>query len=107
MPGRIPGLKSDDLTGFEWMDKAPDDATRTFASLIIRGTLETLEEIDNQIRTHLKRWSFERLNKVDLAILRNQRLRLTPPEGYSFFGYHRRSGGDRQAIRITGVPIDS
>lgn len=60
----------DELVKFGWMDKRPDEMTVVFAALIIRGTIDNLDDVDAQIRLHLKKWSFERLNKVDLAILR-------------------------------------
>jgi N utilization substance protein B len=43
---------------------------RVFARLIIAGTIENIEAVDNAIRSHLQNWSFERLKRVDLAILR-------------------------------------
>ena len=44
---------------------------RTFASLIIAGTIDHIDEIDKLIEAHLaSNWTFERLNKVALAILR-------------------------------------
>ena len=64
------GQPVDELLGFEWMDKRPDEATVVFAALIVRGTIENLDDVDGHIRNHLKKWSFERLNRVDLAILR-------------------------------------
>ena len=42
----------------------------TFAKLLVSGTIEHIEEIDSIIKEHLSRWDFDRLNKVDLAILR-------------------------------------
>lgn len=58
------------LFGFDWLDKKLDEQAMVFASLIIGGTLENIKSIDDQIRLHLKNWSFERLSRVDLAILR-------------------------------------
>ncbi len=60
----------DELVSFKWMDKRPEETTTVFASLIVRGTVDNLDSVDEQIKQHLKKWSFERLNKVDLAILR-------------------------------------
>lgn len=70
----------DELLTFSWLKKN-DDAEeelvasqkeeRTFASLIISGTIEHIDEIDSLIESHLsENWSKERLNKVTLAILR-------------------------------------
>lgn len=41
-----------------------------FAEELIAGTLETLEEIDETILKHSQNWAFDRIAKVDLAILR-------------------------------------
>ena len=41
-----------------------------FPRLIIAGTIEHIEEIDGHIKAHITNWDFDRLNKVDLAILR-------------------------------------
>lgn len=60
----------DELLKFEWMEGNPDEKTVVFASLLVGGTIENLESIDEYIRRHLKNWSFERLSRVDLAILR-------------------------------------
>ncbi len=37
---------------------------------IINGVREKQEELDSYIKEHLKGWTIERLNKVDIAILR-------------------------------------
>lgn len=41
-----------------------------FAEELIHGTLEHLDEIDAKIRSLASNWKFERIAKVDLAILR-------------------------------------
>ena len=42
-----------------------------FAGLIISGTIQNIDQIDELIKSHLSAsWSFERINKVTLAILR-------------------------------------
>jgi N utilization substance protein B len=43
---------------------------REFALGLYHGVLDHLEEIDEQIRSHLKDWDFERLDHVDKSILR-------------------------------------
>ena len=74
----------DELLTFSWLQKdselsSEDDVQlsenakeeRTFASLIITGTIEHVDEIDKIIESHLAdTWSLDRLNKVALAILR-------------------------------------
>jgi N utilization substance protein B len=41
-----------------------------FADELIAGTLEHREEIDGHIRTLAHNWEFERIAKIDLALLR-------------------------------------
>ena len=41
-----------------------------FAEDLIHGTLHHLEEIDDEIRKYLRNWDFERIARIDLAILR-------------------------------------
>ncbi|MDR0909612.1 MAG: transcription antitermination factor NusB [Spirochaetaceae bacterium] len=59
---------------FSWLDdkqqKALDEATRAFSSLIILGVVDNRKEIDALIKEHLQNWDIDRLKKVDLAILR-------------------------------------
>ncbi len=59
---------------FEWasetlLDRLGDDGL-AFSRLIVQGVLDNLQEIDDTISRHLVNWTFSRLNKVDLAILR-------------------------------------
>ncbi len=68
------GNSLESLVQFPWIDEGRresyDDQTFAFAALIVRGTLEKREEIDEAIRAQLEHWDFTRLAKVDLAILR-------------------------------------
>ncbi|MFA5265377.1 MAG: transcription antitermination factor NusB [Opitutaceae bacterium] len=41
-----------------------------FGEEVIHGTIEHLEEIDGHIRSLAHNWEFERIAKIDLAILR-------------------------------------
>ena len=41
-----------------------------FAEELSIGTIEHIEEIDKHIKEHANNWSFDRIAKVDLAILR-------------------------------------
>ena len=63
-----------ELIRFDWMDeerlKNYDDETLTFAKLLIIGTLENLDDIDSAIKNQLQSWDFNRIVKVELAILR-------------------------------------
>ena len=58
------------LVTFSWAKEEVPEEIRIFASLVIKGTIENLEEIDERIRKSLKKWDFNRLEKVNLAILR-------------------------------------
>lgn len=48
-----------------------DTETQDYARILIAGTINHLEEVDAQIKSHLSpKWDFSRLNKVTLAIVR-------------------------------------
>ncbi len=68
------GLPLKELLSFSWIDEDKrvglDEEMAAFARLIIAGTLENAGAIDGAIKSQLEHWSFERLKKVDLAILR-------------------------------------
>ncbi len=55
---------------FDWLDRNVGDDARSFAASIISGVVENQSNIDEHIRKQLKNWSFDRLTKVDLSILR-------------------------------------
>jgi len=55
---------------FSWMKKVEDDEVMLFSRLLISGVLENIESIDQSISKHLSHWTIDRINKVDLAILR-------------------------------------
>ncbi len=67
-------LNIKELTQFEWLDEERrekyDDDSLNFARLIVQGTLEHIDEIDSKIKEQLEHWDFNRLARVDLAILR-------------------------------------
>ncbi len=60
---QFPWLEDERLAGFE-------QETIDFGRLLVKGTLENLEEIDRAIQERLEHWDFNRLSKVDLSILR-------------------------------------
>lgn len=70
----ISSMSFDELLSFSWLgeDSAAraDEELKTFAGLIVSGTLENIEAVDEAIKRHLEHWAFERLKRVDLAILR-------------------------------------
>ena len=63
-----------ELLDMEWIDdeykKKFDDKTLDFSRLLVKGTLENLHDIDTAIKENLVNWDFNRLSKVELAILR-------------------------------------
>ena len=70
----LSGASLGELLDFSWMDgeraeKMQPEAL-AFARLLIQGALENLPEIDGIIRGQLENWDFQRLNRVDLALLR-------------------------------------
>ncbi len=64
----------EDLLQFGWMDAhekqdlEPDVVL--FARFLISGTVEHWAEINTVIEAQLKNWDFDRVGKVDLALLR-------------------------------------
>ncbi len=70
----VSGMELEDLLKFEWVSpetkERMDEESDAFTRLLISGTIENCGEIDEVIKKHLINWDFERLNKVDLAILR-------------------------------------
>ena len=60
----------DSSNGKEGGDNDSSQETAVFAKLLVVGTVEHIDEIDALIKQHLDSWDFERINKVDLAILR-------------------------------------
>lgn len=64
----------EELVLFSWLDEERrntyDEQTLAFAALLVRGTLEKIDMVDDAIRDQLEHWDFNRLAKVDLAILR-------------------------------------
>ena len=71
----VGGVPRESLTSFAWAVNVDnpiiDEGTRVFATLLIDGTLEHIEEVDSQIKSHIsEKWDFSRLDRVALAILR-------------------------------------
>lgn len=70
----LAGAGLEELLEFSWLDgeratSLPDE-TADFARLLITGTLENLGDVDAAVRRHLEHWDFDRLSRVDLALLR-------------------------------------
>lgn len=62
------------LLNFDWVDDKTrekfGDADIAFPQLLITGTIEHITEIDAKIKENITNWDLDRLNRVDLAILR-------------------------------------
>ncbi|MDC7227178.1 MAG: transcription antitermination factor NusB [Spirochaetales bacterium] len=66
-------ITTEELLKFEWLDPDEPQNSQTavdFARLLAAGTVENIHIIDKTIKEHLVNWKFNRLSKVDLAILR-------------------------------------
>ena len=65
---------TEELINFNWLDeeklKTYDKDTMNFAKLLVVGTLENIDKIDDSIKKQLNNWDFNRIVKVELAILR-------------------------------------
>jgi len=70
----LSGAGLEELCDFSWLDGEREvslpDETADFARLLIKGTLENLGDVDAAVRHHLEHWDFDRLSRVDLALLR-------------------------------------
>jgi N utilization substance protein B len=68
------GGKAEGILDFNWLEDEKraslDEEVATFARLLIGGTLESIATVDAAIDSHLQNWTFERLKRVDLAVLR-------------------------------------
>ena len=64
----------EELTGFTWLEEeklnALDESIAAFSRALIAGAVENINEIDGMIKKHLDNWDIDRLNRVDLAVLR-------------------------------------
>ena len=77
----VGGMTEKDVLELSWLkqssseseesDKAPlDEEGLAFTRMLIAGTIENVEKIDETIKAHLTNWEFDRVNKVTIAILR-------------------------------------
>ena len=70
----VGGESLEQLLKLEWAElkeSEKDADTVDFARILISGTINHIEEVDEVIKRHLtQNWEFSRVNKVSLAILR-------------------------------------
>jgi N utilization substance protein B len=55
---------------FSWESEPVKSEIKSFAVLLIKGTVDHLPEIDHIIETKLVHWDISRLSKVELSVLR-------------------------------------
>ncbi len=61
----------EDILDLPWIDKSRCyEDSLVFAKLLVNGTLQNIKTIDSQISRQILNWDFNRLSRVDLAILR-------------------------------------
>lgn len=60
-------IDTTELVRFSWYD---GDDLLDFPRLLVIGTIQEIDRIDREIVGHLEHWDIDRVNKVDLAILR-------------------------------------
>ena len=58
------------LLDFSWKKEEQSSEVINFAKLLAAGTVENISVIDKSIKNNIRNWEFDRLAKVDLAILR-------------------------------------
>jgi N utilization substance protein B len=77
----VGGMTEKDVLELSWLkqssseseeaEKAPlDEEGLAFTRMLIAGTIENVEKIDETIKAHLTNWELDRVNKVTIAILR-------------------------------------
>ena len=64
-----PDVLADDICQF-FENQEEDRAYYAFAEELALGTIENIEVINKEIDEHANNWTFDRIAKVDLAILR-------------------------------------
>ncbi|HUX13744.1 MAG TPA: transcription antitermination factor NusB [Spirochaetia bacterium] len=67
---RFGWLRAADLEASAGADPEADAPDFTFPRLLVAGTLENIDQVDQLIHDQLEHWDFSRVSKVDLAILR-------------------------------------
>lgn len=58
------------LLKFDWIEEDYSKESLEYAKLLVKGTLNNIDEIDKVIKSKLKNWDYERISNIDKAILR-------------------------------------
>lgn len=68
------GISPGELLHFYWLEQSNEqpvpDEFFIFPRLLFLGTIEHIEAIDTMIKKHLDNWDFDRITRVDRALLR-------------------------------------
>ena len=64
----------EELCRFAWLGEKQlssyDESTRRFSRMLVYGAIERMDDVDAAISKNLEHWNFDRIAKVDLAVLR-------------------------------------
>lgn len=60
----------DEIIKLSWVEKEIPEDIRDFTVILITGSINHLDEIDDVIKKYSKNWKIERLSAVDKSILR-------------------------------------
>ncbi len=63
-------LLPEEAAELSWLERPAADNAKTFARMLIQGTLDHKDQIDDLIRSYSQHWQFDRIPRIDLAILR-------------------------------------
>lgn len=63
-------LDPEDAIDLNWLERPAAHKAKIFASMLIKGTLARQDEIDHLIKKYSEHWQFDRIPRIDLAILR-------------------------------------
>ncbi|MBN1897979.1 MAG: transcription antitermination factor NusB [Spirochaetes bacterium] len=63
-------LPLENVLKFDWVDDEINDETKEFATDLIKGSVDHIDQIDKLINKYSKNWSFDRISTIDKSILR-------------------------------------
>jgi hypothetical protein len=90
---------------FEAMEQPRDHYA--FGEELIDGVVKNQAGIDAQIKELAQNWEFERIAKIDLAILRDRDVRDAPPQGHPAGRLDKRGHRHLQSSSRTRTPSGS
>lgn len=60
----------EEILNFCYEENEVNDSEKEYIDQVVKGVVQNIEKIDENIFKHLKNWSMARIAKIDLAILR-------------------------------------